>query len=91
MNAVVKKPKSELVAAMNAAMLEKPAPTADLLARIITSAHELTQAEKAVDALEEQLKDAKALVLRLRTTALPSLLDEAGVPGLDVDAVTRIE
>src|SRR5882762_9103873 len=79
-----------LAAAINAAM-EKPAASADLLERIRTAASELYAATQDKTKKEEELKTASAKVLQLRTQALPQLLDEAGIPGLDIDEATRVE
>lgn len=88
--AKAKPPAVALAAAMNAAM-EKPAASADLLERIRTAASELYAATQDATKKEEEFESAKSKVLQLRTQALPQLLDEAGIPGLDLDESTRVE
>lgn len=88
--AAKKKSTATLDEAMRGAM-EKPAASPDLLNRIVAAASELAAAVSTVKVLEEKLEKAKGDVFRLRTTALPQLMDEAGVPGLDIDELTRVE
>jgi len=63
----------------------------DMLARIMATAHEMVklerEAQEALDRSEKLSKDAR----RLAETVLPQLMDEAGLPAIELDDDTRIE
>ena len=82
--------KAALRAAMNNAVKEH-APAPDLLARIVAAASELSAAVKTLKTLEEKVTDTKSRIHNMRTAALPQMLDEAQVPGLDLEDGYRVE
>ena len=81
---------SAVADALRKAQKNKAAP-ADLLQRIVAGASELRAAMQTVETMDGKLKEAKGRVLELRTESLPGLLDEAQIPGLDLDDGYRIE
>lgn len=82
--------KAALKAAMNKAVKEHK-PAADLLARIVAAASELSAAVKTLKTYEQKVLDTKSNIHKMRTAALPQMLDEAQIPGLDLEGGVRIE
>ncbi len=79
-----------LRAAMNRAVKEHR-PPADLLARIVAAATELSAAVKTLKTYEQKVLDTKSNIHRMRTAALPQMLDEAQIPGLELEGGYRVE
>ena len=63
----------------------------DMLARIRATADELVKLERDAQAALEQSEKLSREARRLAETVLPQLMDEAGLPAIELDDDTRIE
>jgi hypothetical protein len=77
-------PSGELLAAIMAT--PENALSQDKLDRVRAAAIAAREHEKIVQDLEQRLSDAKALLNRYLTVLLPDLMDEVGVPSIELEA-----
>lgn len=67
------------------------APSDDKLAQVMRLAQVMVEQELAVAAMEEELKDLKAALLRTQTEDLPTLMEEIGMLSVTLKDGSKVE
>ena len=91
---VVTSPGEQERAALDALLAEDVAATPvapDMLARITSTAQELVKLEREAQQALEHSEKLSREARRLAETVLPQLMDEAGVPAIELDDDMRVE